>query len=452
MENNEKLLDSLGSKYAGQYLINQFFIRIFTGKTKSEIGSYDYENHTFSEADQLWLQGLNFPALYHEHLHYVHEMSTVAGIWGFIYNIIDLSIFCEYVDVPDSSGFKGIGPAHAELHRKVSNSIRAFNGGMPSDLEDIIITEIISIGEITFDAFMVDGEDMAQKIPLVVFKYTDRNRKTFDSSLLLNKYYLYEGLAHELDQLVEIRKNPQHKSRGVSSEYRVLRLVGQYLNQNIEDRQLLEIASLSLNNWDCGNWFVQMVVKLKEAVDKDTFMQQLKSAVGMQITESIPEVNFHLDYMKKAVANRVVISAAVNHMVVIMEQALQRRAASPTFEIDVSFSGHFDLLNKYVPICDYMYVLEDTDTYMKDFLGTHLTPLLSFDLKIFLCFMDYYFSMASNNKEHSCPLNSCCNFEFRKQNAAVCARDPKLAFDLHNPQHDRCPYFFGVAYTRGHNP
>ncbi len=451
MENNQKLLDSLGSKYSGQYLINQFFIRIFTGKTKAEIRSYDYENHSLSEEDQLWLQGLSFPALYHEHLHYVHEMSTVVGIWGFIYNIIDLSIFCEYVDVPNSSVFKGIGPPHAELHRKVSNTIRAFNGGMPADLEEIIITQIISVDETTFTAFMVDGEEIAKKIPLVVFKYIDRNKRIFESSLLLNKYYLYEGLAHELDQLVEIRKNPQYKSHRVSSEYRVLRLVGHFLNPNIEDRQMLEIASMSLNNWDCGNWFVRTITELKDAGDKSVFMHQLKSAVGKQIAESILEVKFHLSYMKRAVANRIVISEAVNHMIAIMEQGLQRRAASPTFEIDVSFSGRFDELNKYVPICDYMYVLEDTDTYMKDFLGTHLTPLLSFDLKIFLCFMDYYFTMSSNN-EHCCPLNSCCNFEFRKKNATICVSQPRLAFDLYNPEHDRCPYFFGVAYTRGHNP
>ncbi|MDM8175912.1 hypothetical protein QT327_16415 [Olivibacter sp. 47] len=70
-----KDLKRLGVRYAGVYLVNKFFIKIFTEKLRSEIFSYNFEDHTFSDEDQMKLQKENYPTLYHEYIHYVHELA-----------------------------------------------------------------------------------------------------------------------------------------------------------------------------------------------------------------------------------------------------------------------------------------------------------------------------------------------------------------------------------------
>lgn len=71
MEGNlDNFLAMLGDRYWGKYLLNRFFIHVKTGKRRDDIPSYDFENDNFSEDDQLKLQKDNFPAIFHEYIHY----------------------------------------------------------------------------------------------------------------------------------------------------------------------------------------------------------------------------------------------------------------------------------------------------------------------------------------------------------------------------------------------
>jgi len=49
MEQFARTLEKAGSRYWGQYFINQFYIKVFTGKHRNDVPEYDFDKNNFSD-------------------------------------------------------------------------------------------------------------------------------------------------------------------------------------------------------------------------------------------------------------------------------------------------------------------------------------------------------------------------------------------------------------------
>lgn len=404
----KKVLNGISDKYWGQYVLNQFYIKIYTGKKKSEIPSYNYDENNFSNDDQMELQKDNCVALYHKFIHHVHEISTLVGINGFLNQFIRMSIFAENVDVPESSNFNGIAETHKTAFNDVSNTTMALFG---SSAEQLIGRTIINVEEIKFTDFkaFVVGESTKIKIklPLIIYEYYDLVLNEYKKdSIILGKYYLYEGLAFGLDHIVNSQINPNisEPALNVCSEYRVIEFVAKHLAPLIDKRTLLEITSISLSWWNAGDQFINILTGLKKSNYDPQFLQTIEEKTKLELSNSLPGIEQNIEIIKNAVRKRAGMYAAVNYLTERMIEGYKSRIENLTFEVDVTYSGHTKNLNNYVPLCDMMYILDDANPYMKDYLGTYLSMDLSYDLKIYLCFVDYYQSMTTNTQSQRCPL------------------------------------------------
>lgn len=450
MDKFEKILDKAGSRYWGQYFINQFYIKIFTGKYRRDVPEYDFVKHGFPDEQQLALQRENYVALYHEYIHYVHEMSTMAGTTGFYYEMIRMATFTANVDVPNSPRFLGIRAEHKQGFDQLSNTLTAVYGSGKIELSGRTLMAIEKVELVDFRGY-VPGMDEAMKIriPMLYYHYFDQALKVYQQdTILFGKYFIYEGLAHALDQLVA-EQLERSLEKAPSSEYVVLSQLKKSLAPDLDHRLFLEIASLSLSYWDAGQQCYLMLKIAGETADPAKYVQEQKEAVKELLITSLPGFEETMDIIRDIFRHRDALFVAVSHLTEKMKAGYRARIENPVFEVDVTYSGHTKNLNNYVPLCDYMYVFEDDDRYMRDFLGTHLDMNTSFDLKILLCLMDYFSSEVKGTTVHACPLANNCNYAFRQNHPDICENQPRLTFDNYTKEEGYCPYSLAIGYTKG---
>jgi len=450
MEQFARTLEKAGSRYWGQYFINQFYIKVFTGKHRNDVPEYDFDKNNFSDEQQEALQRENYVALYHEYIHYVHEMSTMAGTTGFYYDMIRMAIFTAYVDVPHSSRFLGIGDAQIQLYDRLSHTLTAVYGSGEAELAGRTILSVEKIELIKFKGY-APGEDepMNMLIPMLYYQYFDQNLNRYEKdTILLGKYYVYEGLAHALDQLVAEQLG-RSLENAPGSEYKVLALLKKWLAPDLDYRSFLEVASLSLSYWDAGHQCYRMLKEAGEAKEPAAYLAAEKELVQRLLRESLGGFEETLDYIRDIFRQRDALFVAVAHLTEKMKAGFRARIENPVFEVDVTYSGHTRRMNEYVPLCDYMYVFEDNERYMRDFLGTHLDHDTSFDLKIFLCLMDYFSTETKGIDDHACPLFTSCNYKFRQDHSHICGHQPRLSFDRYQKEEGYCPYSLAIGYTKG---
>lgn len=374
----------------------------------------------------------------------------MAGTTGFYYDMIRLAIFTAHVEVPVSSRFIGIGDLHKKQFDQLSNTLTAVYGSGKRELLGRTLLAVKKVETIDFKGHAPGiDEVMPLKVPMLHCQYFDQALNKYESdTILLGKYYIYEGLAHALDQLVAAQlKRPLDSAP--DSEYTVLTLLKKHLAPGLDHRLFLEIASLSLSFWDAGEQCYRMLKAASETADPGSYVAQQKAATQESLIASLAGFEETMDNSRDFFRHRDALFVAVSHLTEKMKTGYRARIERPLFEVDVTYSERTREMDKYVPICDYMYVFEDDEHYMRDFLGTHLDMSISFDLKIFLCLMDYFSSEIKGASDHPCPLANCCNYGFRQNHTNICEHQPRLSFDMYQKEQGHCPYSLAVGYSKG---
>ena len=204
----KKLDEQFKKDNAATYFIGKYYFSVFTNKLRSELGLMPEEE--ISMPLQRELQTKNLTSLFHEYIHYIHEISTVVGNIGLSLDIILKSSFshrfstyldnCEY----DGSDFK-----NKDLRDKFSKIFatkEVINGG------GIFEGTLIAINSFSLskqDVYVMDGTDLISiKIGIPILKtHLFMNGYYKDIDLPFGKFYIYEGLAYELDRIVNQQVN-----------------------------------------------------------------------------------------------------------------------------------------------------------------------------------------------------------------------------------------------------
>ncbi|MDB5124573.1 MAG: hypothetical protein JWP94_2702 [Mucilaginibacter sp.] len=444
-------LQKLSVRYAGVYLINKFFIRIVTDKRKADIPSYNYNDNSFSDDDQMMLQRENYPTLFHEYIHYIHEVSTMAGITQFYLNIVNRSIFSEFVRLPDTSIPLPVSGEKKLMFDKINRTLEAATGGSLHDLDDRLVFRIDHIDLFDFPAYEPSRDlDAPIKVPMITYSYlNEATGKEAQDSVYFGKYFIYEGLAHHLDQVVTAQLNrPLTPKRLVKPEYKLLELIARYYFPGIDERSMLELASMSLCYFNCGQRFIRMIEEAADVPYLSGFVMGIHNEVYDHFKEHEEEIKFTLEEIKEIFAKRAGMHAAASHLCDVMLNAYEQRMKRPTFEIDIIYSGHLKEMRSFVDLCDMVYELADEDKYMRDYAGTYLPNQLASDLQIFLCHVDYFQTSVAEVEEHCCPLYTFCPHRIRQEKPEQCAKTPRLAYEDH-VEYGWCHYGRGIAYMTG---
>jgi hypothetical protein len=451
----------------GTYYIGKYYFSINTQTTKAALG-IDTVADMPTEV-QRRLQWKNFAALLHEYIHYIHEISTVIGNLGLAMDIVSKSMFSHYFDQDLTSskhlGLVTSGRAVLSEYGKNYSSGQVILGSDQRAIEGTFMrVKAINYKQQDLHIRVGNGfQTIPIDVPLLTFEQAINNQY-LHNQLYFGKYFIYEGLAYELDRIAERHLHPNKKidDYAKGSEYTVLRALSQFLYPGIEKEDYLTIASLSLSYLDCGAMFIDQIKHYKSEIEKGAtrrdVLKEMKDKVSGILFKKLEVFNEAQDEIVNVFNKRPRLKTAFSGVATAAKNAYLARCERPAFEVELIIAGDFNTLLSVIPMCDLLYVFQDRDPFMRDFLGSPGSdPDLSDALKALIAYDHYQktHQLASTEKveeeSHPCPFFTCCGLQLRKDHAALCGHRPWRIFEISTKtDHQYCWYGTGVAEFKGH--
>lgn len=463
-----KRLEELYTKdKAATYFISKYYFSISTNKFRKQFGLMPGDE--ISLPLQRELQKQNFASLFHEYIHYIHEISTVIGNIGLSLDLILKSIFSSHFSTYlDNCEYNGFDFENKELINKFSKiyaTKEVINGGR--ELEGILLG-IDSFSLTQQDIYLLEGPDLISiKIDIPLIKTNlfvkDQYRET---SLPFGKFYIYEGLAYELDRIVNQQTSglPEIKDELKATEYTMLRSLAKYIYPGIDKECFLVAASLSLSYLDSGSIFISFIKRIRtetnDGKSKEEILIKLKSETSKILISKLEDFNEAQDEILEIFHKRKQLHTAFTIITGETKNGYLLRSESPTFEVDLVLRGEYLKLLELLPVCDYMYIFKDEDEYMRDLLGSaSFTDEQSQALKVLIAYDHYQKAHWINStkeiektEKNKCPFFSSCNLPFRKIHEGICAEKPWRIFEISfNSDKQYCWYGQAVGEFKGHN-
>jgi hypothetical protein len=448
--------NNLKSAAEGEYLINQFFFKVYASEKRPPV------------IDQKDLQRKYLDVMLHEYTHYLHEVSTQIGTICLLYAVGFRSLLGKYVS-PDLT-VSDFSTTWSEKDQKrillINVSLDVIMGDASYEMDNIRSIENYSlIGAILHVPF----EDRFIQNPIEVPVIMVQNGPNLEE-IRFGKFFIYEGLAYELE-LVHAEKNGiQHPDDLNGTEYTILRYFGEHLMPGISRYALLTLASCSLAYSNCGFMFMTLVtamaLDLENGSDEAWFLENIKRKVREDYRQQESELSGVLDEVNQVYECRSALASTFQDLRASYFSAVRQRVINPSFEVDSFYSNRVNELFTAVPPCDYMVVFTDEDSYMRDFVGTTRSQLpngveIAKDYQSFACHIHYtniLFDKTINilndteddPEMNCCPYFSGCDLKFRKEQPSICRHTPWKTFELAvNSDNLHCPYGQGVLLTKG---
>jgi len=463
--NLEELSNIIAREVAATYFLGKYYFAVNTGRSRAHFG--------LSPRDQISLdiqrrmQRENETPMFHEYIHYVHEISTVVGNVGLAIELTLKSIFSHYFnsDLASSVNYGlNIRDTRFEGVLKMHLAREVINGSIEMDAKLLSIKRIKLIKSSVFIPHDNGFSETEIEIPEIT-THVFEDGKYKDKHLLLGKFFIYEGIAYELDREFDRQRNSRANINDSlrRSEYTYLRLVADYLCPGIEKKVFLSVASLSLSYLDCGAMFVRFLKDISQLGNSPDAVQNYlnvkRSEVSTILLEKLGDFNGAQDEIIKVFDKRPRLKKAFTTICESAKGAYLVRAEQPTFEVDLVFNGNYQMLFDLVNICDYMYVFTDHDEFDRDFLGTTQVDEDASQATKVLVAYDHYqkaHELASTQTIEmkggaKCPFYTSCNLPLRLDNEQTCARQPWRIFEV-STMTDRqyCWYGQAIGEFKGH--
>ena len=284
--------------FIGKYHLGRFYFTINTERTKAEVGLSESQTELVIDQQKL-LQREFLSTIIHEYIHYLHEISTVVGNMGLGMDITLRSLFSNWIE-PDLAGAMTNGNSSSESLNLYS-SIRVTKDMLEGDRQDAIIGKFINVKRIdskSEDIFILDEEDSlvtsSYKTPIIYFDSISSSIIR-EEHLNFGKFFLYEGIAYELDRVVDqkLHQRATIEDSHKGTEYTVMRRVAQYIFPDVEKRVYITLGVLSLQYPECGLTFIEMLNEVKEksilGIDQNITLDDIKNKVSQLLLNKLQE-------------------------------------------------------------------------------------------------------------------------------------------------------------------
>jgi hypothetical protein len=452
----------------GTYFMGKYYFTIATHKKKAELGLQPGPVE-LSKGIQLQLQWDNYPALFHEYIHYLHEMSTVVGNVGIGLDLRCKSIFSHYFNT-DLRSAENLGVNKGVDFQRLAKAIttqQVLLGDTDDKLNGGVFLRVLSIEDEQQEVWFPHDVDYMQSkiiVPKIKFEYF-KDGQMKEDYLFLGKYFIYEGLAYELDREVEkiVRNEATFTDTAKGTEYIVLRKIANFVFPETTRKTFLSVASLALQHIDLGNSFIMLLTDVKNhfqnGVTQEDAITLLKQNVSTMIRSKRQDFIEAQEEYKKIFEKRKQLHSSFSYLIEKIERLYDERIKNPAFEVDYVFEGKHRELLDIAQICDYMYLFEDEEDFMRDVFGTSIDMEISQALKVLLSYDHYYKShgiystkRVESDSDHKCPFYYCCNLELRQQHVGICQKKPWRIFEISaNSDNQYCWYGQGVLEFKGQN-
>jgi hypothetical protein len=475
MTQPEQIIEKLYSDNTwGTYYANRYYFSINTTRTRIEAGLSETK-YELTEQEQMALQYENLPAFFHEYLHYIQETSTIAGHSVMLNNILMKAIFTSYrsTDIGSSESLGVMSnPEHAEKFANAALTNSRIDGSGKLDFKMRSITKIgLEEVEMHFPTAPIGKQSGKVKVPKIRYAGFDNGRPAINE-IFLGRFYLYESLAYELDQILERRQKRLSRITDphIGTEYTVCRMVAQYIFPLIRQEIAMAAALLALQHIDAGNAFLTILQNLAtgemNGTSQDDTISRIKHSVSNTLTMQRENFFAQQDLYTGLFAGRIGLEKAYTYIAEINKQLYDLRISNPCFELDWVLNEEYDRILENAQMCDYLYIFKNSEIengdpeFFRDFMATLLPEETCQALKVLIAFDHYFFAhlgMPTSRVEqnpkpsHQCPFFTCCDLQERAKHRDLCKTKPWRVYEILQPQRKHCWYSQGVMESKGKN-
>ncbi|KRT17759.1 hypothetical protein ASU31_00225 [Pedobacter ginsenosidimutans] len=448
----------LKSSAFGEYFMDQFFFKIYTNKVK---------RGKVADQDIRKLQTDNIVSIVHEYMHYLHEVSTYVGTLGLGYSVLLRAILSKYVskDLTNSDIDLALSLEDANFMAGIDDTIDCLIGDMYPD------SLVKSINNYTLQWVTIkvphDSQLVDQQIEIPELEVINGCSKQY---LKFNKFYLYEGLAYELERVFSYKVMLAHEDEEDGTEYTILRYLSRHIVPSISIRTMLILASCSLAYVNCGAIYISMLerleIELKTGKIETQVIDMIRGNVATVYADRHNLLGAALYAIAQSYSNRSSLIIAFTELIKHYLTSGFQRTKNPAFEVDMIFDKPLEDLLNLVPPCDFTYVFNNKNTFMRDFYGTtkfkqiggielaahhnifiahtHYASVVFYTLKEQIDFFE------AGEDEVCCPFFTSCDLKMRKENSSICNKTPWKTYDLsYNSDKMYCWYGKGVSLLKG---
>lgn len=472
MPQSEKIINELYSSNAwGTYYANRYYFSIKTKRTRLEAGLTKTKAE-LTQQEQLILQEENLAAFFHEYLHYIQETSTIIGHATMLNNVLMKAIFTNYKS-RDISSSESLGAVSDLTHVQEFANAALTNSRLDgSGKLDFLMRKIVDLDlvdeEMHFPAAPLGKQSGIIQMLRVKYSGFYKGRPT-TNEITLGRFYLYESLAYEMDQILEKRAKKLKKISDphIGTEYTVCRMVAQHVFPLIQQEIAMAAALLALQHIDAGNAFLIILNRLAKGcsngIGQDEIIAQVKSEVSKTLKVQRNSFFAQQDVYIELFKDRVGLETSYTYIAGVNKSLYDLRISNPCFELDWMLKGQYDLILDHAQMCDYLYIFKDPEThtndpeFFRDFMATSLPEEISQALKVLIAFDHYFFvhkGMATFRVEqnpkssHQCPFFTCCDLSERSDHINICRTKPWRIYEIFQPQRKHCWYSLGVLESK----
>ncbi|EHQ25124.1 hypothetical protein [Mucilaginibacter paludis] len=466
-------LESIASTDWGTYYLNRYYFSIQTKWVRSAAG-FNPEHRALSKEVQNKLQQENLPAIFHEFFHYIHDVSTILSSAIFQNRIAMLSIFTGYLEKNPASAVSLGTDTNFDLVTKFINcwqSNEALTGS--TDLEfPMRKIERIAPGkkEVHFPLAPQGKQNGAIPFPEITYSgYL--NGKPAKTMITLGRFYLFEFLAYEMDQILDKRQKKLDKIEDPLrfTEYTVCRMIALEIFPDVKQEIAMAAGLLALEHIDGGNAFISILQRIGNAfyngIGQEVTLSEIKNEVKQVLIKQRANFFAQQDEYVKAFAGRHQLEIAYTYLADVSKTLYDKRIDDLCFELDWLLKGEYGKILKTAAMCDYLYkFLPDTGSddpeFDRDFMATILPDQISVAMKALVGFDHYFLSHRGGmstalverfpQKNHCCPFYTCCDLQDRKDNPEICENKPWRIYEVQfNRDKKYCWYATGVLEAKG---
>lgn len=418
----------------------------------------------------------------HEYVHYLENISTASGFKSLLIWESVLAIFSHTLDAEagESGGSARLDPADQDRLRQLVTYSDLCNGDdVPADLRAVPDDafddlEVLGVDAETLSVSLPNGTGEVTGVNLRC-NVTFKDRPATEVEFILGATAIEEGLAYEIDRMVEGVEDP-----AVPFPYRVLREYAAKAGPNGLPRIVLAAcAALALQTVDPPRAIINMFDHLSDLVERSdravaaggvaipwaAIVDELVEATRSQREQLPPVVLQDLRRLIEMHAGRGAAERAMRGLAELFSRLLDRRVRDPLFELRPFQTNRVErtalarVLGNVLP-CDVLQenapVQEGGDEeFERDWLlrwgeaGENDAALDG--VRLLQCQLDFVIAHVSNAstltpthaiRGHACPFHTCCPLALRREHTSTCGERPWeiTRFGMN----DRCWYGMAV--------
>jgi hypothetical protein len=412
-----------------------------------------------------------FAVFMHEYFHYIHNISTAAGLAGFINLLEQWRLFRETIDKTGfSAGSEQLDKCF-QKHRKtlvrLAQNVRAVH---KPDLRKIIkATSIEVLSTRLCDAVENETETLLASIKCKA-KVVDDGGTAECHTIEIGVQEIMEAAAWLLEcRYVDKSASGEQPSPAAFFPYKVVPALVNHQLEGADDESILACVLAALHSTNPPEALMGIMEFAKTAGNQrasvfEAVQKEVRKAVASNETVLLQQI----DEIENEFSGQNIMAVGIRSITSQVKSVLQLRKCEPFFEIafvDLLAANEVtidDIMNK-IPACNVLQENFGSDDNLQRDLLVSFRPKDAngtdpeVGLRVIHAIFDFVgrhirsegFIATGDLPNQRCPFYTSCGLELRKRDLSICKNTPWQSADWSGwKQENKCDYGAAIAITR----